>query len=348
MPSARIRTQGLTEGAILAALVAIFAVAGRYIPLMSLAATFLCPLPLAVLVIRHGLRVAGIAAIVAVLVGTVLAGPLVGLAILASFAPMGLVIGLGARRGWPASRIVTLGALVASVSITLGFLGLLGGGRLSVDEMARTMERSMVMSTNVARRLGMPPALMPGVGQRLTPIADILRERFDPAREIALLLSYMLPFTFVLGAATTSWLNYEVGRRVLSRFGYHLNPLPPVGTWRLPGAVVWLIPLGVLLALVGELLRVPAVLGFVGGSLQAGGVIAFLLQGLVATWVILGNYDLTKLERGFAFAMALSLSSQIPLINGIFVIVGALDITLRVRDRWGLERPRAGSLGAKP
>jgi uncharacterized protein YybS (DUF2232 family) len=149
MSAGRMRTQGLTEGAILAALVAIFAVAGRYIPLVSLATTFLCPLPLAVLMIRHGFRVAAIASIVSILVGTVLAGPLVGLAILVSFAPMGIIIGVGARAGWPASRVVTAGTLVASLSTGLSFLGLLGGGRLSMEEMAKTMERSATMTVDL-------------------------------------------------------------------------------------------------------------------------------------------------------------------------------------------------------
>src|SRR2546422_695630 len=51
-----ISVRGLTEGAILAALVAVLALAANYVPLVGLAANFLCPIPLAVLMIRHGLR----------------------------------------------------------------------------------------------------------------------------------------------------------------------------------------------------------------------------------------------------------------------------------------------------
>lgn len=334
MPSAPTRTQGLTEGAILAALVALFAVAGQYVPPLILASTFLCPLPLAVLVIRHGIRVAGIAGIASALVAASLAGPLVGVLILIAYAPMGIALGTGARRGWPATRVVVVGALVASVSIAANFFGLAGLGNLSTAELLATLERSTMMSVALGARLGIPQAQL-----------DLSVKQM---RGFATALPYLMPVMLVSAAASASWLNYEVGRRVLTRFGYHLNPLPPAGTWGFPGAVVWLIPLGFLVAFVGELPRVPAALGFVGGSLQAGGVFAFLLQGLVASWVILGNYDLTRLERGIAFAMAFSLASQIPLINGILVVVGALDMTLHVRDRWGLQRPRAGSVGAKP
>ncbi|MGQ0550212.1 MAG: YybS family protein [Armatimonadota bacterium] len=343
MSSGRIRTQGLTEGAILAALVAIFAVAGRYIPLMSLATTFLCPLPLAVLVIRHGFKLAGIAGITSAVVGGVLAGPIVGLAILVSFAPMGLVIGLGVRQGWSASRIVGTGALVASVSTALSFLGLIGGSRVSVDQMAQTIERSVAMSADLAARIGIPPALVYGAGLRIPPIAETLRERFDPTREFALLLSYLLPIMFVSTSATMSWLNYEVGRRVLGRFRYHLPALPPIRSWRLPAAGVWLVPAGVLLQFAGSWLIVP-VLTSVGLSLVLGAMLVFTLQGLVVGWVVLENYGFGKFER----ILAVWLAVAVPVFTIPLFILGMLDTTLLVRDRWGVESPKPRSVGAKP
>ncbi len=74
-PSGRIRTQGLTEGAILAALVAVLAVATHYVPLLGIATAYLCPLPLAILVIRHGFRVAALATVVSILAAITVAGP---------------------------------------------------------------------------------------------------------------------------------------------------------------------------------------------------------------------------------------------------------------------------------
>jgi uncharacterized protein YybS (DUF2232 family) len=329
MSAGRMRTQGLTEGAILAALVAIFAVAGRYIPLVSLATTFLCPLPLAVLMIRHGFRVAAIASIVSILVGTVLAGPLVGLAILVSFAPMGIIIGVGARAGWPASRVVTAGTLVASLSTGLSFLGLLGGGRLSMEEMAKTMERSATMTVDLYTRLGIPQTQIDSVMQ--------------PMRDFARLLPYLFPLMLIMSAAVTSWLNYEIGRRVLGRFGYRLQALPPLRSWRVPAAAVWLVPAGFFLLLVGGRLASPGVSN-VGLSFILGAMLVFILQGLVAGWVILGNFGFGKFERIIAVWLALA----IPLLSVPLFILGMLDSTMHVRDRWGAERSRPRSLGAKP
>lgn len=332
MAARRIRTQGLTEGAILAALVAIFAVATRYLPLIGIATALLCPLPLAVLVIRHGFRVAAIAGVASVLVGTALAGPLVGLTILIAFGPMGIAIGIGARQGWSATRVVTVGALVASISMALSFVGLLGGQPASmtemVNEMGKAMERSNEMSAGLYARLGVPQAQIDAIGKQM--------------REVARQLPYLLPVGLVLGAAFSAWLNYEVGRRVLDRFGYRLNVLPPLRAWRVPAAAIWLVPLSYLVLALTAVPGAPTVMQSAGRSLILGAQVVFTLQGLVAGWVILGNFGFGK----FAQAMAVTLAMVTPLLGLALFILGVLDSTLKVRDRWGVQRPKAA--GAKP
>lgn len=328
MAARRIRTQGLTEGAILAALVALFAVATRYLPLVGIATALLCPLPLAVLVIRHGFRVAAVAAIVATLVGAMLAGPLVGLAILVSFGPIGLVLGIGARRGWPAVRTVLAGGVVSFVATVLNYLGLMGGARVSMDEMASTMERSVEMSVGLYARMGLPQAQIEAATAQM--------------REVARLMPYLLPAILAFGALFAAWLNYEVGRRVLDRFGYRLPVLPPVRTWRVPVAGIWLLLLGYLLMALGSQPGAHAALQSAGWSVMLGMQAVFSLQGIVAGWVILGNYGFGR----FAQAMAVMLAVAVPALGVVAFLLGILDTALRVRERWGLPRPAAP--GAEP
>ncbi len=102
----RLPTRGLTEGALLAALVAVLAGAARYLPLVAVISPFVCPLPLALLVIRQGIRIALLASLVAALLATVLAGPLVGAVLLITFAPLGIALGLGVRQRRSAQAIV--------------------------------------------------------------------------------------------------------------------------------------------------------------------------------------------------------------------------------------------------
>ncbi|MDR7457438.1 MAG: DUF2232 domain-containing protein [Armatimonadota bacterium] len=340
-----LRTQGLTEGAILAALVALFAIATRYLPLLGVATAWLCPLPLAVLVIRHGFRTAVLAAVAATFVGAMLAGPLVGLAILISFAPMGVVLGVGAQRGWPAVRTVVVAGVVSFISIILNFLGLMGGGRISVDEMARTMERSVAMAADLYTRLGFSP--------------EQITQATTQMQQAARLMPYLLPWTLVFGALFAAWLNYEVGRRVLQRFGYRWPALPPLRTWRVPAVAVWLIPLSyLLLALSAQgggataptpepggldalsAVRSPLASAALGLFLATQSL--FVFQGLVAGWVIIGNYGFGRLGQALLIFMVFA----VPALSVAALVLGVLDSTLKVRERWGV--PRTTMREAKP
>src|SRR2546425_4078409 len=118
-----VSVRGLTEGAVLAALVTVLALAANYIPLVGLAANFLCPIPLAVLMIRHGLRVAALATVVAIALGSAISGPVTGLLILLGFAPVGLAIGFGLRRQWSASTVVLITGGAGVLALLFG-----GGG----------------------------------------------------------------------------------------------------------------------------------------------------------------------------------------------------------------------------
>ncbi len=321
MAARGIRTQGLTEGAILAALAAVFAVATRYLPIVGIATALLCPLPLAVLVIRHGFRVAAIAAVVATLVAAMLAGPIVGLAILIGFGPMGLVLGVGARRGWPAARTVLVGGLVSFVSTVLNYLGLLGGARISLAEMQQTMERSVEMSAGLYARLGMSQAQIDAAAAQLGAVAR--------------LLPYMLPAMLVFGAVFAAWMNYEVGRRVLDRFGYRWPPLPPVRTWRVPAPAILAMPIGVLLLAYGGQPGVHPWLQSIGMSLTLTAQMVFSFQGVVVGWVVLGNYGFGR----FAQVVAVIMVFTIPVLGIVVLALGLLDSALMIRDRWGVPRP---------
>src|SRR5205809_7034389 len=124
-----ISVRGLTEGAILAALVAVLALAANYVPLVGLAANCLCPIPLAVLMIRHGLRVAALATVVAIAIGSAVSGPVTGVLILLGFAPVGLAIGFGLRRQWSTSTVILVtGAAVLGALVLGGVAAKIGVG----------------------------------------------------------------------------------------------------------------------------------------------------------------------------------------------------------------------------
>ena len=89
-------TRALTEGALLAALTIVLYVANVYTQLLI----YVIPVPVAILVVRNGLRAGAVASVVSALgVGLVL-GPIDGITVLIRVALVGLVM----AGSWPSRR----------------------------------------------------------------------------------------------------------------------------------------------------------------------------------------------------------------------------------------------------
>jgi uncharacterized protein YybS (DUF2232 family) len=183
-------------------------------------------------------------------------------------------------------------------------------------------------------------------------------------REVARFLPYMLPAILAGGALVAAWINYEVGRRVLGRFKYKVPTLPPMRTWRVPAAGIWIAVLGyAALTVAGA--RWPDVLASRLGaappvapitaqphvgelvislalSLWLAAQCVFLLQGLFAAWVILGNYGYGRMAQWLAIAVAV----MTPVLGGVVLLLGVLDSAWKIRERWGVPRPSPTGAGS--
>src|SRR2546428_1025362 len=213
-----VSVRGLTEGAVLAALVTVVGLAANYIPRVGLAANFLCPVPLAVLMIGHGLRVAALATVVAIALGSAISGPVTGLLILLGFAPVGLAIGFGLRRQWSASTVVLItGGAVLLALILGGVAAKIGIGvdpRVFAREVIEINKRSLDDAAQRYGRLGLDTRQMAGS-------ITMMRDFFD--------YSYrLIPMLLLVGSFISAYLNYEVARLVLRRVG-GITPAPPPG-----------------------------------------------------------------------------------------------------------------------
>ena len=330
----RLTTQGLTEGAIQAALVAVLAIVSRYVPAAVLATTFLMPLPLMVLTIRRGLRPAVLAALVSGIIAGLLSGDLLtGLSILVAVAPFGIVVGWGARRGWGAPAILGAAILVTGASLVVnGLLLFTFLGINPLQQYAELVVRMRQQQESVASFYGR-------VGISAESLASYRRTML----QMLDLMPRLILFTFVAAAVTSAWLNYTVARPILRRVGHPLPALPPASSWRLPGFVLWLLPLAWLISALGSQpvtslsdrlrstlppapLPVSADLGL---NLLALVSVGFLFQGIIVGWVFLSRYRMFPI---FRILLLLWLAFNPILSNGL-LILGLLDSVFPIRER---------------
>lgn len=315
--ASRVPVRGLTEGAVLAALVAVLAFAARFLPLVGLAANFLCPIPLAVLVIRHGLRVAALATLVAIAIGSIISGPVTGFVIALGFAPVGLTIGFGLRRQLPASTIVLATGAAVLVSLILGGVAAQVGigvdPRVTMREVIELNKRSLDEAMQRYAQLGIDTSKMDAT-------VKMMRDFMDYSVRL-------IPLLLALGSLISAYANYEVARRVLRRVGYAAPALPPMSMWGLPVLALWALPLGSLLAVVGAQ-RLPA-LQAVGVNLAFFITIVLLTQGLLAGWVLLERYRFPKWYRVIVLVLFMSGPTGLALF-----LLGLADAAFDLRRRW--------------
>jgi len=214
-------TRGLTEGAILAALTAIIASVGLIAPPV---AVLLSPLPIMLLVIRWGMRIAVLASVIAAAALLQFTGPLNAASAVAMFAPLGLALGWGVRRGLAAQWTILAGSvafLLATVAMVAAAAGLMH--RDVMGDFITAQIQSMRMAMSIQQRLGAP--------------AEQVKQLQQVAEMLPWLTRQVIPVAFALGALLWSYLCYTVARMVLRRVGHPLPAVPPIPTWRLSAAI---------------------------------------------------------------------------------------------------------------
>lgn len=243
-PRTRPPTRGLTEGAVLAALAAVVAAAGLIIPPIAIV---LAPLPVMLLVIRWGLRIAVLAAVVSGLILLQFFGPLTALSVTSMFAPLGLALGWGVRRN-AGPQVTILAGSAAFLLSTLATLALTVFvlHQDVLGQLIRSQVQGMEMALEWQQRLGAPAARVDEMRRAIDALPQFLRTAF--------------PVMVALGALTWAYLCYVLARSVLRRVGHQIAAVPPILSWRVPPSLttglLW-VSMGLFLA--G--LRVPRLAG---------------------------------------------------------------------------------------
>ena len=151
------RVTPLTESGLLAALLVVLGQAAVYLPVLGMVATLCWPLPLIVLVVRHGMRWGVLGLLVAGVVMGLLIEPTLAARMVLAFGPTGLMLGLGFRRQWSGTKVFGAG-LAGSIVAKLASLGLLFAltGINPWDAQLSLLRQSFEESFGLYGQLGVP------------------------------------------------------------------------------------------------------------------------------------------------------------------------------------------------
>jgi len=227
--------RGLVFGGLMAALVVVCAL----VPFLSL----FMPIPLVLVYVRYGGRVAALTAIVSTLFAMMFVGPIQAFLLLVPGGVLpGLVFGYGFRHKLKPMII----GLVAVVVFFLGFAGaysvtravVLGGRDPIADALQTEPIKSMFdnMYGSMEQMYQSKPAKTDAERAANEFQVQTIREIRQHPVETAWVV---LPSGLFLFGAFSAWLNYMLCRVILPRFGHEVPAPTPLQEFRLPTWSVW-------------------------------------------------------------------------------------------------------------
>jgi uncharacterized protein YybS (DUF2232 family) len=311
--SDQIPTKSIVEGAFLAAITAVIFIISIYIPLLGTLVSFLCPLPIIILCLRHSLKFAIISTFISGILVSILAGPWQGIMVLLGFGILGLTLGFVIKKDLSLTDIIMVGSVASLIS--KGLILLIGFWFLDINPVlfdVEEIDRVITQSLNFYNSMGLSPEQFSSMKESLTQTINIIRIAF--------------PGMIILASIFDTIINYWVARLVLKRFGYKLSTFTSFSKWRASKSFFWSYFLGVILIFLGAKYNLP-LLSKIGVNIQLFFSVVFLIYGLSLTGFILERF---KIKNFLKWVIYILVCFQ-PILSQIATWAAMLDIWIDFR-----------------
>lgn len=308
--------RSLTEGALMAAITAIIALVGTFLPFINIFSFLIIAVPIIIVIIRNNLTTGVISSIVATLLVAVLAGPLIAFFFYLQFMPLAITYGYLLKNKYSAGKILAIGTFVAVISSILIMLF-----SMAISQMDLEQQKQALFET-VDRTIGIYEDH--GVLEQFEQQGVNKEELRTMLTDMVSFFIKVFPAIFIIGSVFTAGTHFIMARIILRRFGHEVPHIPPFSQWHLPWYVVWGLIAGWAGFLVGDIYgqEVLRVLG--QNILITYGVILFIL-GLSVVAFYFKKLKLSGLTR-----MLIILTFLLFLNGFIFVtiFIGMFDLVL--------------------
>lgn len=316
------RITPLTESGLLTALSVVLALMAVYLPFIGFLLVLFWPLPLVVLVVRHGLRWGTMAAVAAGILIGLLVEPLLSLRLVIAFAPAGLLLGWAFAKGLSGVRtyLLTLLAAIGGQVAAVGLL-LLVTDVNPLNVQVDILQSSFDTSFQLYEGLGMSE--------------DALAQTKADIEQGMKMLEYLFPLVFILMGVLYASVAYVAGGKVLKRLGHSVPQFPPVREWRLPQGFLYLFGF----ALVGLYWGgTREIMWLYQLSLNANvlAIMAGLLQGMVLVHCLLEHYRVGRFLRIVLYLFIL----MNPFLAQVTAMTGLIDMIFDYRQRFAARKQK--------
>ncbi|WP_366923541.1 YybS family protein [Metallumcola ferriviriculae] len=248
--SKQITVNALVEGALLAAITAILALIGLWVPPLQFITNLVWTVPIVVVILRQDLKVGILATLVAAILVLLFSDPVRAFFLILQFGGVGIVYGVLFKKQTPPGKTVIIGSLVAAVSMVLMIV--LSSWVIGVDFAQWTEQFSATINPVIEmyRQMGMLDRMAEnGISEAQ------LRQTLE---QVISWLQILVPGILILSAIVSAALNFLVARAIVKKLGFKVPYVPPFRRWQLPWYAAWGVIVGLGLVLFGDANQLPA------------------------------------------------------------------------------------------
>lgn len=327
MSASTFTTPAVSEAGKAIALAVVLALAVTYVPLASILALPLLPLPVAYLTKRRGLRVGLAAAFGTGALAVMLTGPGNGLLALFLAGLVAVAMGWAFQQQWGLSRalLATAGATAVSLAVWAGAVWMITG--LDRERVGEMMDSSLQGAVDAYRALGMAEATIQNAEEQVRAVVDIL--------------PYLLPS--ILGVAGLAFAVAALGLAALifPRVGESLPGVFAFSRFRIHWSAAYGFIAGLGLMLAARYAEMQEPFRMAGLNLIVFFQSLFFIQGLAVVHWYTVSRKVAGGRRALIYAIALMSQFFLQLVSW----AGLLDTWFDYRERFA-PRPTDGESGA--
>lgn len=301
--------RALAEGALMAAITAIIALIGTFLPLINFFTFLIIAVPIIIVVIRNNLTTGVISSIVATFIVAVLAGPLIALFFYLQFMPLALTYGYLFKYNYSAGKILAIGTLIAVICTILIMLLSMFIGQIDIEMQKQALYETVDRTIKIYEDYGM---------------MDQFTQQGISKVELKTMLNDMVgffirvfPALLIIGSVFTAATHFIMARIILKKFGHDVPGFPPFSQWHLPWYAIW----GLILGWAGFLL----------GDIYQQDIIRVLGQNIMITYgVVLLILGLSVVAHYFKKLNLSSLTRILIIMTGILFLSGFMVVIILI------------------
>lgn len=320
----KINARAMAEGAILAALTAIFGIFYN-VPVVGIITMF-WPVPIVIVGYRNGFRISLIAAFIAALLVSLIVSPLIGIILFVTYALPGSVMGYMLRKNINPYTILGLCGLLLGITAVLEFVLSLELV-LGIDVVNALLNFNESMNSyfgNISKQAAEAGQLYRQFGFDETTIQEVMKSFNDIIDNMKLLL----PSAMLLAGITVSYLNFKVVKTILGRMGYKIRDIRKFSEWSL-GGTGKLVLLGATLAI---LLMMNFKIQFLYSIYMNIWVFIYIIYGVLGLSLV--SYIIEKLAVKYEIPRSvqrLLLVVALVMFMSLLPFVGMFDVAADIR-----------------